>query len=469
MSATVALIACLVLAMVLMGIDSRRRSGYSLSIWIPVTWAVLISSRPVASWLSFGGAGGLSEAYDAGSPFDRLVYFGLIVVALGVLAARHMKIGHLLRSNRWLLVFMLYAAVSVLWSDAPMVGFKRWIKDVGNVLMVLILLSEQRPAEAIKATLFRVAAVLIPLSVLFIKFLPTLGRTYHVWSGEMMFTGVATHKNGLGALAMLCWVFLVWDVVERVASKQYKTSLLGFAGDLALLFMTAWLLKMSGSATALLCAGLGSSVLVGLRLEMVQRNIRALTILLLVGGPLLWLLDSTLGFSQFIVVDLLGRDLTLTTRTDVWPVLLGYADNVMLGAGFNSFWSGDRLQDIYSQFGIIQAHNGYLETYLNGGLIAVSLLGLLLMSTARKIYKGLLSGGELAGISAAVFVIALTYNVSEAAFSKMSLVWFTFLLCTVSYTVASQPEVATGNGGKRRQQRLLPGARGSLVPGKPGR
>jgi len=44
--------------------------------------------------------------------------------------------------NAPLVVFFLYCAASVFWSDFPIVAFKRWTKVLGNVVMVLVVLTE---------------------------------------------------------------------------------------------------------------------------------------------------------------------------------------------------------------------------------------------------------------------------------------------------------------------------------------
>ncbi len=39
-------------------------------------------------------------------------------------------------------LFFLYAALSMAWSDYPFVTLKHWIKGIGDVMMVLIVLTE---------------------------------------------------------------------------------------------------------------------------------------------------------------------------------------------------------------------------------------------------------------------------------------------------------------------------------------
>jgi hypothetical protein len=86
-------------------------------------------------------------------------------------------------------------------------------------------------------------------------------------------------------------------------------------------------------------------------------------------------------------VTLLGRNATLTDRTEVWELALRLQPNPILGAGFESFWLGQRLEDLWSKFWgkPNQAHNGYIETYLNLGLIGLVILFAPILATFRKI------------------------------------------------------------------------------------
>ena len=72
-------------------------------------------------------------------------------------------------------------------------------------------------------------------------------------------------------------------------------------------------------------------------------------------------------------VEALGRNSTLTGRTEIWKLVLGMANNPIFGAGYESFWLGERLQKLwhYYWFPINEAHNGYIEIYLNLGWIGV--------------------------------------------------------------------------------------------------
>ena len=210
-------------------------------------------------------------------------------------------------------------------------------------------------------------------------------------------------------------------------------------GDLTLLLMAGWLLLMSGSATALGCAAVGATIVMLLSLKGVRAHARSIEFLGFAIGTGLWASGAAQSMLEFLIVDVLGRDLTLTTRTDVWPVLLSRVDSVLVGSGFNSFWTGERLAELYGKLGIIQAHNGYLETYLNGGLLGVALLAMVLLSAIRIANRQLTEGGEYASLAFAWVSIAVVYNFTEASFNKTSLLWFAFLLMVMQYRDTRSP------------------------------
>src|SRR5207244_13547687 len=117
-----------------------------------------------------------TAGYVEGSPFDRNVFIFLLLAALAVLVARSGRVGPLLRKNVLILLYFLFCAVSIVWSDFPFVALKRFIKAIGDLGMVLIVLTESDPLAALKRLVTRLGFFLFPLSVLFIKYYPQIGR-----------------------------------------------------------------------------------------------------------------------------------------------------------------------------------------------------------------------------------------------------------------------------------------------------
>jgi hypothetical protein len=231
----------------------------------------------------------------------------------------------------------------------------------------------------------------------------------------------------------VCLLFLIWSSISRAEPGESAPSFRWTLIDSTLAAMAGWLLYMSGSATALGCAALGLAVLALFQFRSWRNHATFLEIVAIIAGLLVWSAYGTDGAMEVLVVDLLHRDLTLTTRTDVWPMLLSKTDSVMFGSGFSSFWTGERLADIYNKLGIIQAHNGYLETYLNGGLCAVGLLLMMLLASILSVNRQLSAGASNASLALAFIFVSIAYNATEASFDKASVLWFCFLLLVTTY------------------------------------
>lgn len=436
--------------------DTKERGSVSFGSWIPVLWVFVYGSRPVTEWFTQPMAGSVqASAYDEGNPIEAVISLLLIIGGLAILTQRRVRVSWLVRDNIWLIVFYFFWLLSASWSDYPVITIKRLIKDLGNVVMVLVVLSDKEPVMAMKAVLVRVAYVCIPMSVLLVRYYPDLGRTYTGYNlNEVMWVGVATHKNTLGVLAFAGALFLLWDLLDYWSrtTKQVPTFVL--ASRILVLLMCWYLLTIANSATSLVCAVVGSLLLIVLNLRSLNRSPRMIEVIGIGGASLFLILDSSLGLKELIVVDLLGRDLTLTTRTDVWPILIGFQDNPLLGAGFNTFWAGERLARLHQEVAtIVQAHNGYLETYLNGGLIGVGLLLILLASTYLRIRERLLLKQPGSSMRLIVLITAIIYNNSEASFNKVGIMWFVTLYALMDYRAQGHPRSTSAQ--KRIQRPVL--------------
>src|SRR5215472_459776 len=135
-----------ILLLALFHFDSTKDSKTSAAVWIPITWMFIISSRLPSQWLGTGG-GPAIKAYEEGNPLDRTIFLILMVLAIGVLVARSFKWSRFFSRNLFLTAFLAYALLSLLWSDLPFLTFKKWFRDLGNYLVVLVVLSDPFPLE----------------------------------------------------------------------------------------------------------------------------------------------------------------------------------------------------------------------------------------------------------------------------------------------------------------------------------
>ena len=432
-------IATVVFALGILGLfllDRDRTPRVSPALWIPVAWVFLAGSRMVSEWLEPARAMQSADQYLEGSPLDRLVLTGLLAAGLAVLVARGPRAGTLLRANGPILFFFLYCVLSALWSDYPDVAFKRWTKALGNFVMVLVVLTDPDPRAALKRVLARSGFLLIPLSVLLIKYYPDLGRGYSPWTWTPYFTGVSTGKNGLGSVCLVFGLGTLWRFLEAFAGAERASRTRPLIAHGAVLAMVLWLFWRADSATSLACFLIGGGLLTLASLPRFAARPTAAHILV---GLLVFL--SVLGFFFNLdsgVAEVLGRDTTLTGRTSLWAELLRSDVDRLFGAGFESFWLGERVEQFWRKYWWHpnQAHNGYLEIFLNLGWIGVALLGVVMVWGYRNVVGSFRLDSETARLRLAYFAAGAVYNLTEAAFKGINVVWIAFL---VAVTVVPEP------------------------------
>ena len=134
------------------------------------------------------------------------------------------------------------------------------------------------------------------------------------------------------------------------------------------------------------------------------------------------------------LTDVVGRDATLTGRTRIWEDALKLTVNPVIGAGYESFWMGNRLEAMWLANGehLNQAHNGYLEVYLDLGWVGLTLVAAVMLWGYGNAVRILRSAPLLGSLKIAFFVVAAIYNCTEHAFRELHPVWLMFLLAVVA-------------------------------------
>jgi len=435
-----ALLLWIVLLVGLLCFDPAREPKISAALWVPVIWFFFLGSRPPALWLglSYGTA---TQALEEGNPVDRTIFSLLTLAAFGILVSRSFQWRDFVVQNSALAFFLAFALVSVAWSDFPLATFKKWFRDMGVYMAVLVVLSDRRPLEAVRTVLRCVCYLHVPLSILLIKYFPSVGNSFSAWGGQEH-TGVSTSKNMLGAVCLVSGIFFFWDTVMRWHQRRDKRVKRVILVNIAFIGMILWLLNLSDSKTSTICLSLGCLVIAAARSSFGRRHINWFKAL----APISFLVYVilTVGFGMGgQLSQAVGRSADMSDRTRIWEVLLSVPVNPVLGTGYQSFWLGPRVKWVWARLSgddVLEAHNGYLQIYLDLGLIGLSLLCMFLIATYRKICKRLKSLTPLGSLGLGLWTVLLFYNVSEAAFGA-GLLFINFLMAglTVPERVKARP------------------------------
>jgi O-antigen ligase len=178
------------------------------------------------------------------------------------------------------------------------------------------------------------------------------------YAHEGSWQGVFGHKNALGQI-MLLGAIVFWVVSPRTQAARNWA----WVGIVLCLLMVLF----SQSRTAWIIAAF---LLISIPfLRFVQRSDSPIEVqirLLLIG--------LSCGFIAILVIEylneilaLLGRDTTLTGRTDIWAKSIEVGlDRFWFGHGYRSFWTG-----LFFNYG--HGHNSFLDIWLELGLVGLAL------------------------------------------------------------------------------------------------
>jgi exopolysaccharide production protein ExoQ len=441
MPPSLALLLWFVLLVGLLWFDPAKETKVSGALWVPLAWMFFMGSRAPSQWLGVGSAVGMAESLAEGDPLNRAVVLVLFFLSIAILVSRSFRWGNFFARNWALIAFLLFALASVLWSDFPFPAFKKWFRDLGNYSMVLVVLSDRRPREAVSTLLRRLGYLLIPLSVVLIKYFPAMAKEYDPWTGGQSFSGATTTKNMLGIVCLVCGIYFFWDTIVRWAdrkNRQQKSIILVNAG---LIGMIVWLLNICDSATSRTCLIIACLVILAAHTKAIQRRPRILSVAIPIIFLTFILLFFGLGLNDSFA-GAVGRT-SLSGRPQIWQIVLNQHTNPLLGVGYESFWLGPRLERVWAggMGQITEAHNGYLEVYLNLGYVGLFLLFLFLAVSYRNICKKLKPFSSIGSLTLAIWTAFLFHNSTEADF-RSGLMWVTFVLAALAVSGVEREKVS---------------------------
>jgi O-antigen ligase len=417
MPAQLALILCVLFVLWLLRIERKQTPDVSRALWIPTIWMLSIASKPLGVW--FRSVGDPAE----GSPLDQVFLSTLLCLGLMTLLLRKFNWSRAIKENTWLMLLIGYMLISVLWSDIPFISLKRWIRELIAVVMAFLVLTERDPREAMQSLFRRTIYMLIPFSILLIKYFPAYGVQYARWSGGLMWIGVTTQKNGLARLCLIAVFFLIWTLVRRWRGSDIPVDKYQTFADVSVLTLTFILIMGPGgaySATALTSLASGLTAFIGLlwikkhHISLGPNTLSMILVLIICLGIVTPMVGGATvsGFSST-----LGRDDTLTGRTEVWAELLPVAmKKPIVGSGFGGFWT-PTTREVHK---ISDGHSGYLDELLELGFIGLLFMSMFLSSSCKKAQRELANDFDWASLWICFLLMAVIHNIDETSINSFT-------------------------------------------------
>ena len=298
------------------------------------------------------------------------------------------------RQNLFLLLFLGCVAASISWSSEPMLSFKRFVALL-SVVFFAGFIAWRYSLERIAFLFGCVIGAAALVGLIFALIRPDIAFI----SGGIRdgaFRGVFAEKNAgarLNAIAILL-------LLPMIRQRNPMAMLYG------LFALIAIGLAQSATAIALIVAGTASYAYF---ITLIRLRINRSLLAFMAATLVFFLLCGVLYANYAMLLELVGRDPSLTDRTLIWELLQPLIDAQFLkGYGFGAFWASADADAFITRWGYIgNAHSGYVETLLNGGLIQLIALLLMFAQTLSKRYRAITADQSARYQACALVVIGL--------------------------------------------------------------
>lgn len=417
----IALIICTTLVLSLLMLERKQAPEVSLALWVPTVWMIVIASKPLGVW--FHSAGGAD--IESGSLLDQIFHLSVLCIGIIVLFRRRFGWLEAIKNNSLAILLISFMLASIGWSEIPFISIKRWSKELIALVMAFLVLSEDNPRKAMESIFRRTIYVLIPFSYLVIHYYPEYGRLYGRWSGELMWVGMALQKNSLGRLCIFSAFFLSWALLKRRGDRDNPSAKYHSYVEVLMLFLTLWLMGgpehvLTYSATSTVSLLFGIICLFWLLWKKKRESLHGSKALMVITALTMVYGTATPFAGKLALLDVssaLGREETLTGRSEIWETLIPYAlKEPIIGYGFGGFWTNEM-----KKIAIVgHAHNGYLDMILSLGFVGLGILCLFLLSFICKAKEILDEDFFWGSLCICIVNVAVVHNIAESSFSSFS-------------------------------------------------
>jgi len=340
------------------------------------------------------------------------VAWGIVAVTIAAISAVILIVSR----QRWsigglpypFVVFMSLATVSLVWSQYPAASALGLLTTWLTVLGALALAITFSWAELLNG-LARVLRILIAVSLLFELVIATIVRgpilpwttqpevavpgydtvpKMLYWSRNELFEtfdngriqGIVGNANHLGFLALLALIAFSVQWAMGELSKRWSITWIVIAA--ATLFFT----RSATVTVALVAVGLTWVALLIIRSRRTTFARRASVV------SFVTIAAAGVGLSlafRDTIFSVLGKSSDLTGRADIWQIVIGLAEQrPVFGWGWISFWMpwAEPFKGLVIRNGVVQvqAHNTWLDVWLQLGIIGVLVFGALVVTTLLR-------------------------------------------------------------------------------------
>lgn len=400
----------------------RLRFAQTLETALAVLVIFLFSSALLSQL--FGGG-------EEGSPILRLIWPPVYLLTLILIVMRPMPVLGLMVRAWPLMVLAALPMVSACWSLDPGLTLRRGLGVLFPALFGLWMASRFSWRDLIRLLAVSLSVLAVGSLVMSVLF-PAYGVMHEIHPGA--WSGLWFEKNRMGAVMALA----AMSGMAAAFTTPYRREVRYWG---ALVILAVFLVLMSTSKTALMACMIG--VLGPVMIYLARQGFIMAAIAVFSGLFGVFALTLVILIGPGVILEALGRDPTLTGRTDIWIGLLQAVQmRPWTGFGWGVFWLVEDGPVFWvrqaTQWEVPSAHNSWLEIALALGLPGAIWAILVYLGGLVSAMKRLFSGVEAYWALPAMAVWGLT-SMSESIF--MTTNGFTWTLFCITFSkLASRRE-----------------------------
>lgn len=344
--------------------------------------------------------------------FDRLSKLLMCAGCLYFALRRYSLVGQMCQQTKLITLFPVLALAFSPLSQLPTRSLSSGGLLLGSILLIHSIVSRYTFDQVLELFLVLGTATILA-SVVFALWLPEYGLD-RMGGHDDAWKGIFSAKNYLGNLALF---FLTVAVSYRSRTGLMK------AVQGSQIFFCCIAIFFSRAATAYLLTGIYLLYLVtmwALR-RFRKKDLFVLAALLVI---CFCAAAAILATRPDFVVSLLGKDITLTGRTEIWDaVLTSIGKRPLYGYGYQAFWlglEGESYRVILAvSWMLAQAQNGFLDVTLQLGLVGLVIVVLVFVFALHDAAVCVLRSNNAQQLRAvewylAIVLLTLIYNLDES-------------------------------------------------------
>jgi exopolysaccharide production protein ExoQ len=359
--------------------------------------------------------------------FSNVLIFGACMIFV---VRRHESIRKLSLQSKLIISFPIFALLLCPVSQQITRTLSSGTVLLGGVLLIFYIMSRYTFNEVLELFLVLGTGTIVA-SILFAIALPQYGLDL-MGGHSTAWKGIFSAKNYLGNMALFFLTIAVSYQPRSIFFRNLRA---------AQIFFCLLSIAFSHAATSYMLTAVYIAYAISLAIMRGFRKREYFVICILLFAAFAAVITLIVVAPDFLV-SVLGKDLTLTGRTEIWDAVLGsIAKQPLFGYGYQAFWLGFKGESyriiLTVTWALGQAQNGFLDVTLEMGVVGLIIVLLIFGFAYRDGLSCLFRSNDQSQLRRvewymAIVILTTIYNLDESfLFEPKHLGSMMFLLACV--------------------------------------